>query len=153
MVDLLPQTHDKETIPTNFSIKTRHTHKPIEISFLRPPASLLLPPKCKPPITVEISFLRPMTKHPKNQNLPYPPFPQTNIYHLPQTHDKDHYRKPQTSHIQTPSHLPSRRCTITPTPTQLVMQFIGFILNFCSSIHFCLDLIFLIKYGIRLPLY
>ena len=41
--DLLPQTHDKDTIPTNSSIKTHythHTHKPIEIS--------------------------------KNQNLPYP---------------------------------------------------------------------------------
>ena len=41
--DLLPQTHDKDTIPTNSLIKTHythHTHKPIEIS--------------------------------KNQNLPYP---------------------------------------------------------------------------------
>ena len=90
----IPQS--KPTIPTN------QQRSPSSNPRQRP---LLLPPKCRPPTTVKISFLRPMTRHPKNQNLPYPPFLQTNIYLLPQTHDKGHYYKPQTTHTQTPSHL------------------------------------------------
>ena len=107
--DLLPQTHDKDTIPT---IPTDQQRCPSSDPQQRP---LLLPPKCRPPTTVKISFLRPTTEHPKNRNLPYPPFPQTNIYLLTQTYGKDHYCKPQTTHMQTLSHLP----LISSSPSKL----------------------------------
>ena len=49
--DLISQTHDKAskdtipTIPTDYSIKTHHTHKPKKISFLRPTAKPTFHPK------------------------------------------------------------------------------------------------------------
>ena len=89
---------------------------------------------------------------------------------LPQTHGKDHFSflqnadPPTNHHMQPqllrsaihhhtqPSPAPSHPTQpVKPTANQqrssssffTVVQFIGFILNFCSSIHFYLDLIFL----------
>ena len=99
---------DPPTIPTNSSIKTHHTHEPTEISFLRP-TTKTTSPSSKMQTTNHYRDLLPQT-HDKASKKSKPTIPTipTNQHISPSSDpDKNHYRKPQTTHMQMPFHLPS----------------------------------------------
>ena len=129
MTDLLPQTHGKDTIPTIPTDQQRCPSSDPRQSIQRI-ETYHTHHSHKP---TYISLLRPTAKTTTASHKP------PTCKHCPIC------RWSHPAHRNWPSQ-PSRRCTITLSPAQSVMQFIGFILNFSSSIHFYLDLIFLINF-------